>query len=179
MTYKLRPAKIEEAPQLCDLIAASMRGLSQQDYTAEQIEGALEGSCSLDTQLIHDGTYFVLESSEGELAGCGGWSFRKTLFGGDAHTVRDAGELDPASEAAKIRAFFIHPNHARKGLALKLLQHCEQAARERGFTRMELMSTMPGLPFYQAQGFIPQEAIDNPLPNGESVRFVPMWKVLD
>ncbi len=125
------------------LIAASARELSRDDYTPEQVEGALRGAFGIDTQLIRDGSYFVIEA-EGRLAGCGGWSRRRTLFGSDARAGRDATELDPARDAAKIRAFFIHPDFARRGLGTLLLERCEQDAMAHGFTRFELMAHVAG-----------------------------------
>ncbi|MCG8465241.1 MAG: GNAT family N-acetyltransferase [Xanthomonadales bacterium] len=178
MAYHLRPARADETDALCTLIQASMRGLSQTDYSAEQIEGALQGACSLDRQLIDDGTYFVVEDDHHRLAGCGGWSYRRTLFGGDNYAVREPESLDPACDAAKIRAFFIHPDHARRGLAQMIYQTCESEAKRHGFTRLELMSTLPGLAFYRELGFVGETQINTELPNGSSIPFVPMSKDL-
>lgn len=176
MAYRIRPATLADKPALEVLIARSARELSAGDYTPEQIEGALRGAFGVDTQLIHDGTYFVAESG-GRLVGCGGWSRRRTLFGGDARRERDAGELDPSTDAAKIRAFFIDPDHARQGIGQALLNKCEAAAQARGFTRFELMATLPGVRLYAARGYVPGERILYPLGTGNlSIEFVPMSK---
>ncbi|HJY36706.1 MAG TPA: GNAT family N-acetyltransferase, partial [Steroidobacteraceae bacterium] len=114
------------------LIARSARELSAGDYTPEQVEGALRGAFGVDTQLILDRTYFVAEA-DGKLVACGGWSKRRTLFGGDARSGRDAADLDPATDAAKIRAFFVDPAYARRGLGSAILERCESAARACGF----------------------------------------------
>src|SRR5215470_12447229 len=111
----IRCATLEDVSSLRALIAESARALSGDDYTPQQVEGALRGAFGVDTQLIRDGSYFVIEA-DGRFAGCGGWSRRRTLFGSDARADRDATELDPATDAAKIRAFFIHPDFARRGL---------------------------------------------------------------
>ena len=177
MSYRIRNATDDDRPALIALIARSARGLSAGDYTPEQVEGALAGAFGVDTQLVLDGTYFVVEHA-GAIAGCGGWSYRKTLFGGDAHTQRDAAELDPRTDAAKIRAFFIDPAHARKGIGRALLEHCEAAARERGFSRCELMATLPGLKLYRACGYVPGPAVQHRLGAALTIEFVPMHKRL-
>lgn len=171
----IRPAVLAEKPELEALIARSARGLSQGDYSSEQIEGALRGAFGVDTQLIRDGTYFVAEQ-EGRMVGCGGWSRRKTLFGGDARTDREPGELDPAVDAAKIRAFFIDPDHARKGIGRAILDACETAARAAGFQRFEMMATLPGVRLYRACGYVALENVSYPLGEGVSIPFVRMGK---
>jgi GNAT superfamily N-acetyltransferase len=173
--HELRPATFADLPAIGALIAASARELSRGDYTPEQVEGALRGAFGTDTQLIRDGSYFVIEA-EGRLAGCGGWSRRRTLFGSDARADRDATELDPARDAAKIRAFFIHPDFARRGLGTWMLERCEQDAMAHGFTRFELMATLPGVRLYAARGYLPGERIDWPIEPGLSIPFVPMSK---
>ena len=173
--FTLRPAVLADRFALTGLIASSARQLSHADYMPAQVEGALRGAFGVDTQLIHDGTYFVIET-EGRLAACGGWSRRRTLFGGDARADRDAGELDPAVDAAKIRAFFIHPEFARRGLGTMLLEHCEQAAVARGFRRFEMMATLPGVRLYAARGYLPGTPVEWPLGEGLTITFVPMSK---
>src|SRR6187399_3590848 len=170
-----RRATLADLPLLGPLIATSARELSRDDYTPEQIEGALRGAFGTDTQLIRDGSYFVVEAG-GRLAGCGGWSRRRTLFGSDARSDRDATELDPAVDAAKIRAFFIHPEFARRGLGTLLLDRCEQAAVAHGFCRFELMATLPGVRLYAARGYQAGARVDWPVGEGVAIPFVPMSK---
>jgi GNAT superfamily N-acetyltransferase len=173
----IRPARIEEVPQLEKLIARSIRTLGANDYTPAQIEGALRGAFGVDTQLIRDQTYFVVEVN-GEMAGCGGWSYRQTLFGGDARSERDPAVLDPSKDAAKIRAFFIDPDHGRKGVGTALLEHCEAAARARGFTHCELMGTLPGVRLYAQRGYVALPSIRYPVGPDITIEFVPMKKRL-
>src|SRR3569832_757223 len=139
----IRKATMDEREAVKQLIAASARLLSREHYSDAQIEAAIATVFGVDTDLIEDGTYFVAEI-EGQLAGSGGWSQRKTLFGGDQFSSRDAGYLDPESEPARIRAFFVHPDHARKGIARAILARCEDEARAQGFHALELMATLPG-----------------------------------
>jgi GNAT superfamily N-acetyltransferase len=172
---RLRRATLADLPDLGPLIAASARELSSTDYTPEQVEGALRGAFGTDTQLIRDGSYFVIEAA-GRLAGCGGWSRRRTMFGSDARADRDATLLDPTRDAARIRAFFIHPDFARRGLGTRMLERCEQDAMAHGFTRFELMATLPGVRLYAARGYLPAERIEWPIGDGLSIPFVPMSK---
>ena len=173
--HRIRPATLDEIPVLQNLIARSIRTLGANDYTPAQIEGALRGAFGVDTQLIRDQTYFVVEI-DGTIVGCGGWSYRQTLFGSDARKERDPAELDPAKDAAKIRAFFIDPDHSRKGLGAALLDYCEGAARERGFTHCELMGTLPGVRLYAARGYIALPSIRYPVEPEITIEFVPMRK---
>jgi GNAT superfamily N-acetyltransferase len=172
---RIRRATLADIPMLETLIAASARGLSGEDYAPEQVEGALRGAFGVDTQLIRDGSYFVVEAA-GRPAGCGGWSRRRTLFGSDARAGRDAAELDPAVDAAKIRAFFIHPEFARRGLGSRLLERCEREALAYGFRRFELMATLPGVRLYARRGYTGAEYIEWPTGDGISIRFLPMSK---
>ena len=173
----VRQATLSERDVLQDLIARSARGLSAGDYRPEQVEGALQGAFGVDSQLIQDGTYFVVEDGE-VIVGCGGWSFRKTLFGGDKRRERDAAELDPRSEPAKIRAFFVDPDHARRGIGTMLLERCEAEARRRGFSRVELMSTLPGIRLYSARGYRGVEQVQYEVAPGVVIEFLPMSKAL-
>jgi len=175
--FAIRAATEADRPALTALIARSARALSAGDYTSSQIEGALQGAFGVDSQLVVDGTYFVVESG-GTIAACGGWSYRRTLFGGDAHTERDAAALDPAVDAAKIRAFFVDPPFARHCIGRLLLAQCETEARRRGFTRAELMATLPGRRLYAACGYAAGEPVTHTLPNGVAIVFVPMAKIL-
>jgi GNAT superfamily N-acetyltransferase len=185
--FNLRLATEEDIPTLHALIEASVRGLQAGDYTQAQIEGALGTVLGLDTQLIRDRTYFVAEAvdeavySEGEtqtyrLAGCGGWSKRKTLFGADRGPGREPELLDPATDAAKVRAIFVHPRYARMGLGSLILARVEKAAREAGFTRYEMGSTLTGVPLYRLKGYVEVERIGVPLGNGEALPVVKMVK---
>jgi GNAT superfamily N-acetyltransferase len=171
----IRPATLADRDVLRGLIARSARGLSTADYRPEQVEGALQGAFGVDSQLINDGTYFVVEEA-GDIVGCGGWSFRKTLFGGDQRRERDAAELDPRTEPAKIRAFFVDPAHARRGIGTMLLEKCEAEARLRGFSRVELMSTLPGIRLYSARGYAGVQQIQFEVAPGVVIEFLPMSK---
>lgn len=173
----LRRATLDDVAALGVLIADSARGLGARDYSARQIEGALEGVFGVDTQLISDGTYFVVESGM-TIVGCGGWSRRATMFGSDVLPGRNERMLDPGTERARIRAFFVHPDHARKGIGRLMLEACESEAARAGFHAMQLMSTLPGLPFYERLGYAPGEPLEHPLATGESLRLVPMTKTL-
>jgi GNAT superfamily N-acetyltransferase len=171
----VRNATLADRDVLRDLIARSARALSAADYRPEQVEGALQGAFGVDSQLILDGTYFVVET-DGVIAGCGGWSFRKTLFGGDQRPERDAAELDPRTDPAKIRAFFVDPAHARKGVGTLLLEKCESEARLRGFSRVELMSTLPGVRLYSARGYSGVQQVQYEVSPGVAIEFLPMSK---
>ncbi len=173
----LRKATHADIPMLEALIARSARGLSTMDYRPEQIEGALVGAFGVDSQLLHDETYFVAEEN-GTPVGCGGWSFRSTLFGSDARAGRDSSVLDPSTQAAKIRAFFVEPSRARRGIGSLLLDRCEREARAQGFSRVEIMATLPGVKLYAARGYAGMPPVRYDLGGGESIEFVPMRKVL-
>jgi GNAT superfamily N-acetyltransferase len=177
MSITLRRATLADIPALSALIGRSAHGLSAADYTESQLAGALRGAFGVDTQLVDDGTYFVALDGTA-IAGCGGWSFRATLFGGDGRTERDASTLDPNTHAAKIRAFFVEPDHARRGVGSLLLERCESEARERGFSRVELMATLPGVRLYAARGYVGTQRVSYDLGNGEHIDFVPMSKEL-
>jgi GNAT superfamily N-acetyltransferase len=173
----LRKATPADVPALNALIARSARGLSAADYRAEQIEGALRGAFGVDTQLLADETYFVVEDA-GQIVGCGGWSFRATLFGGDSRAGRDASMLDPKTQAAKIRAFFVDPDHARRGIGSLLLDRCESEARSHGYARVELMATLPGVKLYAARGYVGGTQVQFDVGSGERIEFIPMHKHL-
>ncbi len=170
----VRRAVSDDIPTLRALIDASVRGLQAHDYSAAEIERALATVYGVDTQLIADGTYWVAE--EDGIVGCGGWSQRATLFGGDQYAKREDSLLDPRKDAAKIRAFFVHPDHARRGIGTKILDACESAAREAGFTRFEMGATLTGVPFYEKKGYTALDRIRVPLPDGESMTVVRMVK---
>ena len=174
---KIRKATHADVPAIETLIGVSARVLAAGDYSAAQIEAALLGAWGVDTELIRDGTYFV-GMTDGEAVICGGWSRRATTFGGDAYAERESRLLDPTSEAARIRAFFVHPRFARHGLATRLLELCEAEARGAGFAAAELVATLPGERFYRRYGFVPTGRQSYPLPGGISIDFVPMRKSL-
>ena len=175
--YVVRRAVEADIPKLGRLIATSIRGLGAADYTPAQIDAALMGAFGVDSQLIADGTYFVVVAPFEEIVACGGFSFRGTLFGSDTASVRDASRLDPTVDAARIRAFFVHPAHARRGLGSRLLWESEAAARALGFSAFQLMATLPGTRLYRARGYVGESIVEHPLPGGERIRFVPMRKV--
>lgn len=192
---RIRKAVAADVPVLQRLIEASVRKLQAEDYTPEQMEGALETVFGVDSQLIADGTYFVAEAravegssekdrsaagksteSECVIAGCGGWSKRKTLYGSDHWTGREDTLLDPRHHAAKIRAFFIHPEWARRGVGSRILEACEAAARAAGFMRYEMGATLTGAKLFGAKGYVVVEKIEVPLKNGQSLPVIRMAK---
>ena len=177
------------------LIEASVRELQAEDYTPAQMEGALESVFGVDSQLIEDGSYLVAEArikaapsdvdsfgegtnpgSEWVIAGCGGWSKRKTLYGSDHWSGREDTLLDPKRDAAKIRAFFIDPAWARRGVGSKILEACEVAAREAGFTSYEMGATLTGAKLFGAKGYVVVENIEVPLKNGLTLPVIRMAK---
>jgi GNAT superfamily N-acetyltransferase len=186
----LRLAVPEDVPVLRELINASVRGLQTKDYTPAQIEGALKTVFGVDSQLIADGTYVVAEAEENtsapsgianapsrkRIVGCGGWSKRKTLYGSDHWTGREDSLLDPLHDAAKIRAFFIHPDWARRGVGSLILKACEDAARVAGFLRYEMGATLTGAKLFGAKGYVAVKPISIPLINGESLPVIHMEK---
>ena len=172
---EVRRATEADVPALHALIEASVRGLQAEDYTPAEIEGALGHALGLDSQLVTDGTYFIAEVG-GEMVASGGWSYRATLCGSDGMTGREPASLDPVRDAAKIRAIFVHPGWARQGLGSLMLAHCEEQAREAGFTRLEMGSTLTGEPLYRLRGYVAQERIQIPLPNGETLPVIRMTK---
>ena len=181
VTFTLRQAVPADTPALTVLIDASVRGLQAGDYSPSQIESALVSVYGVDSQLIADGTYFVVENVEGgplTIVACGGWSKRKTLYGGDVWKAREDSLLDPRSDAAKIRAFFVHPAWVRRGIGTMLLDACEQAAIAAGFRRFEMGATLSGVPLYRARGYVALESLGVPLANGESLPIVRMEKII-
>jgi GNAT superfamily N-acetyltransferase len=174
----IRRATATDVPALNALIEASVRALQVNDYTSVEIEGALGHALGLDSQLIADGTYFIAETAQGIVVGCGGWSYRTTLCGSDHLPGRELASLDPAIDAAKIRAIYVHPAWARRGLGSLMLAHCERQAEEVGFKRLEMGSTLTGVPLYSLRGYREQGRIAIPLPNGEALAVVRMTKSL-
>jgi GNAT superfamily N-acetyltransferase len=147
-------------------------------YTGPQIESALRYVFGPDTQLIADHTYYVIESADGELIAAGGWSRRRTLYGGDQMKGAEDPLLEPGVEAARIRAFFVHPAWARRGLGRQLFERCAGDAARAGFRKLELMATRPGEPLYRALGFTPLEQIVARLPDGETLPVIHMTRPL-
>jgi GNAT superfamily N-acetyltransferase len=188
LEFSIRPATEMDIPALDALIEASVRELQAGDYTPAQIDGALGTVLGVDSQLIRDGTYFIAETinitispqaavaAEIALAGCGGWSKRKTLFGADRGPGREPELLDPAKDAAKVRAIFVHPRFSRRGLGTLILAHVEGAARAAGFNRFEMGSTLTGVALYRLKGYVEVERIQVPLKNGEALPVVKMVK---
>jgi len=172
-----RPAVPGDIPALNLLIATSATELSRGYYTPAQVASLLAHVFGVDTRLIEDGTYYVIDR-DGQPVACGGWSRRRTLFGGDQFAAREDEALDPATDPARIRAFFVHPVAARQGLGRRLLAHCEAAARAAGFRRSELMATLPGVPLYRAMGYQPLETVSHGLPDGTRADFVRMGRSL-
>jgi N-acetylglutamate synthase-like GNAT family acetyltransferase len=192
---RIRKAELADVPVLTRLIETSVRELQTEDYTRAQMEGALQSVLGVDSKLIEDGTYLVAEAktidvlpdtakttqgknsgSEWVIAGCGGWSKRKTLYGSDHWAGREDTLLDPKRDAAKIRAFFIHPQWARRGVGSKILEACETAAREAGFTSYEMGATLTGAKLFGAKGYIAVQNIEVPLNNGLSLTVIRMAK---
>lgn len=176
-SVNLRVATIDDVPALNRLIAASVQGLSAGFYTQAQVDAALAKVFGVDTQLITDGTYYVLDGTSGPSA-AGGWSGRRTLYGGDQTKGVADPLLNPTTEPARIRAFFVHPDWSRRGLARRLYAECERAARAAGFRRFELMATMPGEPLYVALGFSVIERIVLTLAGGVDVPFARMGRAI-
>jgi GNAT superfamily N-acetyltransferase len=176
--FRLRKATSGDEAAIAEVIAASVRVLSKGIYNDQQIELSIRSVFGVDHQLIADETYFVAESDD-RLVGCGGWSFRKTLYGASGYAFsREPERLDPATDAAKIRAFFVHPDAARNGIGRAILIACETEAREAGFGSAEMMATLPGVPLYEACGFARGELVSVPLENGVSIECIRMNKSL-
>jgi GNAT superfamily N-acetyltransferase len=197
MNVEIALATTEDIPALQTLIRESVATLSADYYSSDQIASGLSHIFGVDTQLILDGTYFIARVDD-EIVGSGGWSKRRTLFGGDqmksgddestgtsgARSERGRSQdrvdalLDPTAEAARIRAFYIHPRWSRRGVASQILTACEEAAKAAGFARVELVATLPGEPFYLSRGYEKREAMQLETPDGESLPAFRMTKFL-
>ncbi|MEO8753469.1 MAG: GNAT family N-acetyltransferase [Casimicrobiaceae bacterium] len=175
--WGLRCATLEDAPVLEALIEESVRALCRGHYSDAQIDGALGTAFGLDRELIADRTYFVAATAEA-VVGCGGWSRRRTLFGGDRQPGRVSALLDPAVDAARVRAFFVKPAWARRGIGRALIERCEAEARAHGFKAIELMATLPGHALYRAMGYAGDARQEHVLPGGVPIAFIPMRRVL-
>jgi GNAT superfamily N-acetyltransferase len=179
MPISIRLARLEDIPALQHLIPESVRSLSASYYNPHQIESALTYIFGVDTQLILDKTYFVAEA-EGQIVGCGGWSKRALLFGGDQwKSDEDVKLLEPGKDPARIRAFYVHPRWSRKGIGRQIISACEDAARASGFTRLELVATLPGQPLYSASGYSIAEPVAVTLADGQLFSGFRMEKSLD
>jgi GNAT superfamily N-acetyltransferase len=184
---RLRLARAADIAELDRLIESSMRGLVGRLYNERQVEGALGPLVGVDTRLIADGTYYVAVAGR-EIVGCGGWSMRGTLYGGDGaragaeqhhgHHGDAAPLLDPATDAARIRAFFVRPDWARRGIGRRILRASERAARRRGFSRFELVAILTGVPLYAACGYRDAGPIELPLPDGGTFPCLRMEKAV-
>ena len=178
MDFFLRKATVDELAEISVLISESVRGLAKGYYNDQQIELSVTSVFGIDRQLIEDETYFVAEI-DGRIVGCGGWSRRRTLYGASIYEEsRDSTFLDPSIDAAKIRAFFIHPEAARKGIGRAILNACEDEARNLGFRFAEMMSTLPGVPLYSACGYSGDERIKIPVGEGVTIDCIKMKKEL-
>jgi GNAT superfamily N-acetyltransferase len=173
----LRRATRADVPAITALIDASVRGLSAGIYTAAEIDESLVSVFGVDSQLLDDGTYFVIDC-DGEIAASGGWSKRATLYGGDQVKHGADPLLDPSVDAARIRAFYVAPQWARRGFARMLYRACEQAAVSAGFTRFQLGATLPGVPLYEALGFRALERADYPMRFGLTLGIVRMERAI-
>jgi GNAT superfamily N-acetyltransferase len=178
----IRCAVSADVPILRELINASVRRLQSSDYSPAQIDAALRTVFGVDSQLIDDGTYLVVQTvpsysnDHPAIVACGGWSKRKTLYGGDRWRDRQDDMLNPETDAAKIRAFFIHPDWARQGIGTLLLDACESAARAAGFTRFEMGATLTGAKLFEKRGYAPVEHLNVPLEGEITLLIVHMVK---
>ena len=171
MSFTIRKAILDDQTEIAGLIAESVRGLSREDYSERQIELSIKTVFGVDTELITDETYFVVVNENGQIVGCGGWSKRKTLYGASVYQQsRDSNLLDPEIDSAKIRAFFIHPEFARKGIGTAILETCEHEAKAHGFKSAEMMATLPGVNLYQVRGYEGDEQIKVPI--GENIDII-------
>lgn len=169
---------MDDIPAIARLIERSARGLSEGFYSIAQVEALVRYVFGPDTRLVQDRTYYVCEA-DGRIVAAGGWSRRDTLFGGDQMKEGDDPLLDPRRDPARIRAFFVHPDHARRGLGRRIFEQCLAAARAAGFGELALMSTLPGEPLYRALGFHVTERVEYELPDGTMVPMARMARTVD
>lgn len=174
--FSIRECTRDDLPLVNALIVDSATVLSRGFYSEAESQSAIRFVFGADTTLIDDQSYFVVVAPNGDIAGCGGWSFRNTLYGGDQRPMGSADRLDPAHDAARIRAFFVSPAYARRGIGRLLLTQCANAAAAAGYARLELMATLPGVPFYSAMGFAEIEPVTDTLPDGTLLRFIRMTR---
>jgi len=178
-TAELRPATLDDVAAIGGLVEASIRGFGSEFYDGDQLTSSLKHLFGIDRQLVDDGTYYVIERG-GEIVAAGGWSFRRTTYGGDQFAAtRDASKRDPRLEPAAIRAFYVHPDHKRQGLGRRLHEACEKAARDADFRRLELLSTEMGAVFYRELGYVMGETEHAGLPDGIKIPIIHMVKQID
>lgn len=177
MTYTIRLATPSDIADIERVIRASLTGISSRTYDEAQVRSALVYIAQLDPELVDDGTYFVAES-EGQIIACGGWSRRAKLYAGSAAKEGETRFLDPKTDAARIRAMFIHPDFERRGIGREILRRCEAAAREHGFRKLELMAMLSGEAMYRACGYTPAENVDATLADGTPFPLTRMEKTL-
>lgn len=175
MALTFRLADFADIPALESLIPLSARVLQSGHYTPAQLDGAIGPVFGLDSQLIRDGTYFVAVTGD-TIAGCGGWSFRKTTYGGDRGKPADDTRRDPRTEPAIIRAFFVHPDFTRRGIGREIVRLSEEAARAAGYATLEIAATLAGEPLYAACGYVVTGRYDIPLAHGLKLPVVRMMK---
>ena len=177
MVFSHRLARIDDLPALNALMTRSIEHLQHGFLSPEQVRASHQ-VMGLDTQLVKDQTYFLIEC-DGHLVGCGGWSWRATLFGGDDSIVaREPALLDPATDAAKIRAMYVDPDYARRGIGTVIMTLCETAARDAGFAKVEMMATLAGVPLYRMCGYNDIEAVEAMTRDGVVVPLIRMGKAL-
>jgi N-acetylglutamate synthase-like GNAT family acetyltransferase len=177
MNWIPRLAREDDIPALDQLITVSVRSLLAAHYSSAQLDAALGPVFGVDSQLIRDGTFFAVDQ-EGQIIGCGGWSKRQTMYGGDRGRAGEDTKLDPRRDAARIRAFFIHPDWVRRGIGANILAACERAAIAAGFQKVELVATLAGEPLYAKFGYVVMERYDAPMPGGLGLAVVRMTKRL-
>ncbi|KAF2190770.1 acyl-CoA N-acyltransferase [Zopfia rhizophila CBS 207.26] len=180
--YQFRKATPADIPALSSMIEMSLRGLSKNHYTQAEMDGSIGFLFGPDTLLIHDSTYFILHpvDSPDTICACGGWSFRRTLYGADTAPGRIPEARDPKKERASIRAIFTHPDWARRGLGTMMMRYCEEQARAGGFERLEMGSTLTGVALYEQCGYMRSGKEDLvKCPNGAGIRIVHMIKNLE
>jgi GNAT superfamily N-acetyltransferase len=173
MTWTPRLACEADVPALGLLIPLSVRALQAAHYSSAQIDAALGPIFGVDRQLIRDGTYFVVEDS-GQIVGCGGWSRRKSLFGGDDARAQEDEALDPRVDPARVRAFYVHPAYARRGIGRSIMVACERAILKAGFRAVEISATLTGEPLYASFGYRAVEYYDIPMAGGLKLPVVRM-----
>jgi GNAT superfamily N-acetyltransferase len=176
MHIKIRLATFEDIASLDALMKRSMQVLAKGHYTDSQIEACLQFVCVPDRQIIEDQTFFVALSSDSNIIGCGGWSFRDKHCSGQTETSSKCRKIDPATEEARIRAMFVDPCYSGRGIGSRILDHSEKVAKEKGFSQGTLSATLSGFAFYKARGWVGEAEEPLTLPNGININIVVMKK---